>query len=151
MDRPQVVLSCGTFFKHFCPYVSDLEQLTQTNSQTLKYGDLLSCKEMEETNLIIVEESYHIAIVAESFMVPFMKNNKALPSAMKYKKRSDTEFVDIAELVMPDLEDLNDTVFEGFSQLDCNSYRPLVNWQGISISKLQAAPRTLPNLNIKIK
>ena len=44
--------------------MSDLEQLTQTNSQTLKYRDLLSCKEMEETNLIIVEESYHIAIVA---------------------------------------------------------------------------------------
>ena len=83
-------------------------------------------------------------------MVPFMKNNKALPSTMKHQKRSDTEFVDIAELMMPDLEDLNDTVFEGFSQLDCNSYRPLVNWQGINISKLQAAPRTLPNLNIKI-
>ena len=48
-------------------------------------------------------------------MVPFMKNNKALPSTMKHQKRSDTEFVDIAELVMPDLEDLNDTVFEGFS------------------------------------
>ena len=31
------------------------------------------------------------------------------------QKRSDTEFVDIAELAMSDLEDESDTIFKGFS------------------------------------
>ena len=36
-------------------------------------------------------------------------------STMKRQKRSDTEFVDIAELAMSDLDDESDTIFEGFS------------------------------------
>ena len=36
-------------------------------------------------------------------------------STMKCQKHSDTEFVDIAELTMSDLEDESDTIFEGFS------------------------------------
>ena len=36
-------------------------------------------------------------------------------SPMKRQKRSDIEFVDIAELGMSDLEDESDTIFEGFS------------------------------------
>ena len=67
---------------------------------------------------------------------------------MKLQKSSDTEFVDLAELAMSDLDE-SDTVFEGFSQFDCNSDGAILNLQQISISKLQAAPRTLLNLNIK--
>ena len=69
---------------------------------------------------------------------------------MKHQKRGNTKFVDIVELVKSDLEDESDTIFEGFSQFDCNSYRLIVNWHLISISKLQAAPRTLLNLNDKV-
>ena len=47
---------------------------------------------------------------------------------MKCQKRSDTEFVDITEVAMSDLEDESDTIFEGFSQFDCNSYGLVVNW-----------------------
>ena len=36
-------------------------------------------------------------------------------STIKRQKRSDTEFVDIAELAMSELEDYSDTIFEGFS------------------------------------
>ena len=36
-------------------------------------------------------------------------------STMKRQKRSDTEFVDIAELAMSDLQDESTTIFEGFS------------------------------------
>ena len=36
-------------------------------------------------------------------------------STMKRQKCRDTEFVDIAELAMSDLEDQSDTMFEGFS------------------------------------
>ena len=36
-------------------------------------------------------------------------------STIKHQKHSDTEFVDIAELAMSDLEDDSDTIFEGFS------------------------------------
>ena len=36
-------------------------------------------------------------------------------STMKRQKRSDTAFVNIAELTMSDLEDESDTIFEGFS------------------------------------
>ena len=42
-------------------------------------------------------------------------------STMKRQKHSDTEFLDIAELAMSDLEDERDTLFEGFSQFDCHS------------------------------
>ena len=34
---------------------------------------------------------------------------------IKRQKRSDTEFVDIAELAMSDFEDESGTIFEGFS------------------------------------
>ena len=36
-------------------------------------------------------------------------------STMKREKRSDTEFVNITELAMSDLEDQSDTIFEGFA------------------------------------
>ena len=47
---------------------------------------------------------------------------------MKHQKRGDTEFVDIAELAMSDLEDESVTIFEGFTQFDCNSHGLVVNW-----------------------
>ena len=49
-------------------------------------------------------------------------------STMKCQKHSDTEFVDITELAISDLEYECDTIFEGFSLLDCNSYGLVVNW-----------------------
>ena len=36
-------------------------------------------------------------------------------STMKRQERSDTEFVDIAELAISDLEDESVTIFEGFT------------------------------------
>ena len=39
---------------------------------------------------------------------------------IKRQKRSDTEFVDIAELAMSDFEDESGTIFEGFSYFDYN-------------------------------
>ena len=47
---------------------------------------------------------------------------------MKLQKSSDTEFVDLAELAMSDLDE-SDTVFEEFSQFDCNSDGAILNWQ----------------------